>query len=30
VKMVAKPNYSILPYDRFTLDNDIELVEVIT
>ena len=29
VKMVSKPAYSILPHDRFTLDSDLELVEVI-
>lgn len=29
VKMITKPSYTILPYDRFTLDNDMELVEVI-
>ena len=30
VKMVNKPSYTILPYDRFSLDNDIEVVEIIT
>ncbi len=30
VKMTAKPTYTILPYDRFTLDSELELVEVIT
>ncbi len=30
VKMVNKPSYTILPYDRFVLDNDLELVEIIT
>jgi len=29
VKMITKPSYTILPHDRFTLDNDLELVEVI-
>ena len=29
VKMITKPSYTVLPYDRFTLDNNVELVEVI-
>jgi hypothetical protein len=29
VKMITKPTYTVLPYDRFTLDNNVELVEVI-
>lgn len=30
VKMVNKPSYTVLPHDRFSLDNDVELVEIIT
>lgn len=30
VKMVNKPSYTVLPHDRFSLDNDIEVVEIIT
>ncbi len=29
VKMTNKPSYTILPHDRFTLDDNLELVEVI-
>ena len=29
VKMVAKPNYSIVPYNRINFDSDFELVEII-
>jgi len=28
--MVNKPSYTVLPHDRFSLDNDVELVEIIT
>jgi hypothetical protein len=27
--MVAKPNYSIVPYNRINFDSDFELVEII-
>ena len=30
VKMVSKPNYTIVPYDRLAYDNKFELIEVIT
>jgi hypothetical protein len=30
VKMTNKPTYTIIPHDRFVLDSDVELVEVIT
>jgi hypothetical protein len=29
VKMTTKPSYTILPYNRYTLDSELELVEVI-